>query len=98
MSKRAGWWFRATHEQRMAQLDAAISLGMTARQLAMNCGGTVGAVAQFASVNGRKFRGYSAAKDLSLARGRASVIRHHNVAKLKAAYLAGEPVEVWGVE
>lgn len=33
-----GWWYRATNEQRLAQIDAGIELGMTAKQVAMNCG------------------------------------------------------------
>ncbi|PSJ60781.1 hypothetical protein C7I85_12120 [Mesorhizobium soli] len=82
----------------MAQLDAAISLDMTARQLAWNCGGTVGSVAEFAARNGRRFNGYSVTQIEARATGTASITRRRTVAKLKAAYMAGEPVEMWGAQ
>ncbi len=34
----AGWWYRASREERLAQIDAGIELGMTSAQVAMNCG------------------------------------------------------------
>lgn len=38
ISRHDGWWYRATREQRLAQIDAAIELGMNARQTAMCLG------------------------------------------------------------
>lgn len=57
-----GWWYRATKAQRLAQLDGGIECGMSAPQIAMNCGclttqkahrGKV--VSHFATHNSRKF-------------------------------------------
>ena len=33
-----GWWYRASKEQRLEQIKAGIELGMTSKQVAMNCG------------------------------------------------------------
>jgi len=37
-TKKRGWWYSATREQKLAQVRAGIELGMTAQQIAMNCG------------------------------------------------------------
>lgn len=51
-----GWWYRATDEQRLAQIDGAIECGMTMNQVVMNCGAkSTGAVSMFASRRGRSF-------------------------------------------
>lgn len=55
------FWKTATTEAKLAQIDGGISLGMTAKQVGMNCGTTGGAVRAFAIANGRHFHGQSAA-------------------------------------
>lgn len=72
-----GWWYRASKEQRLAQIDAAIDLGMNARQTAMCLGclwemnakgagivkGSQGDLVEtFARRNGRNFQAGMSAK------------------------------------
>ena len=59
MTGKSSWWSRASTEQKLAQIDGGISLGMTAKQVAMclrvdtqNKAETVNA---FAYRNGRRF-------------------------------------------
>jgi hypothetical protein len=63
MSK-AGWWYRASQDEKLAQVKAGIELGMTAEQVARNCGcfceghrtgNGGGTVAQFAARHGLSF-------------------------------------------
>lgn len=62
-----GWWYSATTEQRLAQIDGGIECGMTAKQVAMNCGARLyenatrvsSPVIKFAGYHGRKFKGES---------------------------------------
>lgn len=49
------WWARATTEQRLAQIDGGISLGMTARQIALNCGTQRDNLYAFGRRRGRTF-------------------------------------------
>lgn len=49
------FWQTASTERKLAQLDAAIELGLTASQCGMNCGATGGAVAVFGRRHGRRF-------------------------------------------
>lgn len=51
-----GWWYHATDEQRLAQIDGAIECGMTQAQVAINCGAnSQGAISMFTSRHGRSF-------------------------------------------
>lgn len=38
MNKPKRWWYRASREEKLAQVKAGIELGMTSKQVAMNCG------------------------------------------------------------
>lgn len=49
------FWTTATQEQKLAQIDGALELGVNSNQLAMNCGTTPAAVRQFARNHGRSF-------------------------------------------
>lgn len=49
------FWKHASAEQRLAQIDGAILLGLTAGQVGMNCGTTAGAIKSFAYYHGRRF-------------------------------------------
>lgn len=55
------YWDKATQEQRLAQIDAGISLGMTSKQIAMCLGAPIyengrdNAVSLFAARHGRRF-------------------------------------------
>jgi len=85
-----GWWYRASQEQRLRQIDAGIELGMTAKQVAMVSGTMVGTVFSFSRLHGRHF--YTPATVYSK-KGNdarwASVRAHH-------AYFSGRPVdEIW---
>lgn len=67
------WWDRATDEQKLAQIDAGIALGMTGKQISMNLRAPVNAdggskVTSFARRHGRSFHGVkSKAKILAAA-------------------------------
>jgi hypothetical protein len=55
-----GWWYHASNDQKIAQIDGALSVGMNARVLAFNLGMQPGltsqqAVYRFARLHGRKF-------------------------------------------
>jgi len=103
----SSWWHTATREQRLAQIDGAIELGMTSKQCAMNCGcvydegsGRQGGVSvrDFAGYHGRLFRNDD---DKEAAKGRKIAAWHHRrktLSQAKDAYLAGEPVNFWGAE
>ena len=49
------FWNTATQEQKLAQIDGALEVGMNANQLAMNCGASVDAIRQYARTYGRSF-------------------------------------------
>lgn len=103
----SGWWHRATQEQRLAQIDAAIELGMTCPQVAKNCGGSVSAVSGFALNHGRNFSGFSANQRRQIRR-KIAIVRWENgrainghaasVADTKEAYLSGAPVDFWSAK
>lgn len=83
------WWRSASTEQRLAQVDAGIELGMTARQVALVSGarmygkrGMPTVVTNFASFHGRSFHG----RYVNAANRRKSAL---------AAYNHGEPVDFW---
>jgi hypothetical protein len=88
MSK--GWWHHASEAERLAQIDAAIELGMTARQCAMNCGAALSAVRYLANSCGRFFPNTGTSTP--------SHRRARSLSADKRAYLRGEPINMWGVE
>lgn len=104
---RAGWWYRASQEEKLAQIDGCIELGMTAAQCAMNCGcfyevsgwmraGMV--VSSFAAYHGRSF---PMTEDKEV--GRRKKLRRLNRRRFdlrdaKQSYLAGEPVDFWSAQ
>lgn len=106
-----GWWYRATQEQKLAQIDAAIELGMTAKQVAMNCGcyisdrHTSTIVDAFARYHGRRFAGETTARnhpksaivgrDLS---GKPVRRYQRELSQAKEAFLSGEPVDFWSAK
>lgn len=47
------FWQTSSKAQKLKQIDAGISLGMTARQIAINCGTTKDAILYFCRENGR---------------------------------------------
>lgn len=54
------WWERASTEDRLAQIDGGIAVGMTTKQVSMNCGAPIYengtcAVSSFANNHGRIF-------------------------------------------
>lgn len=57
-----GWWYRASQEQKLRQLDAGLALGMTAKQIAivsgvdMTSGDPRATVTSFGYLHGRAFR------------------------------------------
>jgi hypothetical protein len=82
------WWERASIEQRLAQIDGGIELGMTALQVAMASGFRDGiAVGAFANNHSRFFG--RASKNTS--RNRAADIKK----SAKWAYDHGERVDFW---
>ena len=84
----SNWWARASTEQRLAQVDAGIELGMTARQVAMASGAnTRSAVWGFARNHGRHFPPSSMAS--------ASTRRAAAKKSTRAAYFRGEAVDMW---
>lgn len=110
MSK--GWWYRATTEQRLAQIDAGIELGMTAAQVAMNCGcladqdfnarGQLGSgklVSDYALRHGRQFpRKGNRSQFCGLVRRDGKLIprRKAHIDDARNRYLSGEVVDFWG--
>lgn len=50
------FWNTATQEQKLAQIDGGLELGMTANQVAMNCGVKPFTLTAFARSHGRSFR------------------------------------------
>lgn len=49
------FWQHASTQQRLAQIDGSIEVGMTMRQTAMNLGTTVHRIDYFSSKHGRHF-------------------------------------------
>lgn len=55
MTHKISWWSRASSEQKLAQIDGGIELGMSSRQIALNVGATRAAVLEFGRRAGRQF-------------------------------------------
>ena len=50
------FWNTATQEQKLAQIDGGLELGLTANQVAINCGVKPFTLTAFARFHGRSFR------------------------------------------
>lgn len=82
------WWYRASDEQRLAQIDAAIEIGVTMAFVAVNCGAhRPGSVGDFAVAHGRYFRVLGSANH---GQGRRAART-----SARAAYFRGEAVDLW---
>lgn len=88
----SGWWYRATADQKLAQIDAAIDLGMTSTQVAMNCGANRTTVTTFANYHGRRF------VDGQNRTIRSGQKRAGSLRAFRNAYFRGEPVDAWSIE
>lgn len=81
-----GWWYRATDEQRIAQIKGGVDCGMSAPQIAVCVGANSGrTITDFASRHSIKLanpRGLAAKRQWAA---------HH----LRKAYLSGEPIDAW---
>lgn len=106
-----GWWYSASTEDRLAQIDAAIELGMTEKQCAMNCGCAYfdsptnkgGVVGSFARRHGRHFKNLHTTHrnrnaGMTVRNGARVNVRRARIEDAKQAYLSGEPVDMWSVE
>lgn len=83
------WWANASTEQRLAQIDAGIELGMTARQVAMASGiEDARPISRFAFYHGRKFLEGSNRRSAGMDRSAAKK-------SARAAYFRGEAVDMW---
>ncbi|TWB61665.1 hypothetical protein FBZ98_1011010 [Rhizobium sp. ERR 922] len=82
------FWEKSTDEQKLAQIDGGIELGMTVRQIATNCGTTRSALSYFGRKNGRVFPAKTSAIALAIAGGAA---RGGKVAAIIAARSARVP-------
>ncbi len=99
MLKSKVWWYRASTEERLAQIDGCIDVGLTGLQCAVNCGAPEQTIRGFANKHGRHFRGgYSTARALSENNRLQGSNRHHAMRSTKKAYLAGEPVDFWSAK
>lgn len=49
------FWSKASTEQKLAQIDGAIALGLTSKQCGMNCGAADFNIRYFAAKHGRTF-------------------------------------------
>lgn len=110
MSER-GWWYRATTEERLAQIDGAIELGMTAPQAALNCGclydqrysgnrlGSGSLLRSFAASHGRSFSGSKfanrEANGMTVRNGRSMSIKRARLEASREAYFEGQEVDFW---
>lgn len=79
------FWQSSSKAQKLAQIDAGISLGLTARQIAINCGTTKDAILYFCRENGRSTGSKSTAMTHNVARiGRAVQSRRRGIPELFA--------------
>lgn len=89
----AGWWHRASTEQRLAQLDGGIECGLTARQIAVISQTTRHAVLQYAHIHRRPLAASRA--DASGDGGAAYQAKLRRERARRQAYQSGEPVDFW---
>lgn len=89
------WWHSATTEQRLAQIDGGIECGLTSRQIAIASGldeSEAVAVRWFANNHLRNIPHKTRFNS-----GRRQYPSRRLSATDRAAYLRGEPVNLWGV-
>jgi len=91
---RKGWWYRASIEQRLAQIDGGVECGLTARQVAMVSGVDMDrhpaqVVASFAIKHGRHFPNgrFSGVQKTGLRIG--------GIKRDRSQYLRGNNVDFW---
>lgn len=82
----SGWWGRATSEQKLAQVQGALEVGMSAGQCAMNVGTMRQNVSDFALRHGLSFSGVG---DLEASRHRWATHR------ARKKFFSGEDVDFW---
>lgn len=79
------FWQKSSKAQKLEQIDAGISLGMTARQIAINCGKTKDAILYLCRETGRSTGSKSTAMSNNAARiGRAVQSRRRGIPELFA--------------
>ena len=82
-----GWWYRATDEQRIAQIMGGIECDMTGAQIAAVSDARWGrTVLDFAKLHGISF---------GTRKGVASRVRRARIQSARAAYDRGEEVNFW---
>jgi len=91
------WWSRSTTDERLAQIDGGIELGMPARLVAFNCGTVRHTLHSFAMRYGRSFPQDMGHDSQKLTQ---DIMRNGSVAtrRLGEAYLSGEPVDMWAAQ
>lgn len=78
------FWHTATDEQKLAQIDAAISLGLTSKQCAMNVGTKPSSVRAFASKHNRAFGyGSEAMRKIRQGQSLAGMMNSHKLFRAK---------------
>lgn len=83
---KSDWWYSATPDQKLAQIDGGIECGMTAAQVAMVSGTSGNTALHFAGDHGRSF----VARKPS-----GSKRRFFGVQRQRAAYSNGDAVDFW---
>ncbi len=83
------WWKNASTSQRLAQIDAGIELGLTARQIALASGVTASVIHHTAGSNGRSL---ISSKPVA-ARKRSAIVRRD-----RDQFLRGNAVDFWSHE
>lgn len=79
------FWQKSSKAQKLEQIDAGISLGMTARQIAINCGTTKDAILYLCRETGRSTGSKSTAMSNNVARiGRTVQSRRRGIPELFA--------------
>lgn len=96
---REGWWYRASQEDKLRQVDAAINLGFSSRIVAKNCGAEALTIISFAQYHGRTFLDAAEVRAFEREEARPRIRKlsaREERARLRRAYFAGEPVEFGG--
>lgn len=90
----SSWWSKATEAQKLAQIDGGIECGLTARQIAIASGmdeDEAPSVRWFANNHLR-----SIPHKTKFNSGRRTYPSRRLSANDRAAYLRGEPINLWG--
>lgn len=101
----SGWWNSASREEKLAQIDGCIEVGMTTAQCAMNLrfydpASGRGTIGNFARRHGREFPNISGMRRvnsglITTIEGRVVTRKQARDADRRQAYLSGEPVDFW---